>query len=89
MCLLGQLVSSLVGAPAGPDLELVVNASLLQCRLKLILDSIPGTGAGNDKDLLAKASDLLAQLRKQTLLATDATGAELDSGIQLRLIAAH
>ena len=89
MGLLGQLVSSLVGAPAGPDLELVVDTSLLQRRLKLIFDGIPRTRAGNDEYLLAKASDLLAQLRKQALLATDATGAKLDSGIQLGLIVAH
>ena len=89
MGLLGQLVSSLVGAPAGPDLELVVDASLLQRRLKLIFDGIPRTRAGNDEHLLAKASDLLAQLRKQALLSTHTTGAKLDSGIQLRLIAAH
>ena len=89
MSLLGQLVSSLVGAPTGPDLELVVDTSLLQCRLKLIFDGIPRTRAGNDEHLLAKASDLLAQLRKQALLATHTTGAKLDSGIQLGLIVAH
>ena len=89
MGLLGQLVSSLVGAPAGPDLELVVDTSLLQCGLKLIFDGIPGTRAGNDEHLLAKASDLLAQLRKQALLSTHTTGAKLDCGIQLGLIAAH